>query len=144
VSPYLFSTLCLAKMVSVTHELWFPKTEASFLSWGNGPLCVQWLMLGMPSLSRQVCRYNPPFASLHDSQCLEKMDSYGQIVPVMETAEPRHGYNSTGCIGRLRRCTTRRSLLLQCEMRPVVVIIADILVHEPLQMPFVQHNNVVE
>jgi hypothetical protein len=38
----------------------------------------------------------------------------------------------------------RRSLLLQAKMRPVVVVVADVLDHEPLEMPFVEYDGVIE
>jgi hypothetical protein len=67
----------------------------------------------MPSASRQVCGHNSPSPHCRlDSQCLEKVDSGCQVVAVMQSAKPRHGYNSAGCMGRHRCYTTCRSSLL--------------------------------
>lgn len=63
---------------------------------------------------------------------------------MMQTAEPWHGYNLVTC-ARIRFCfTTRWSLLLQTEMRAILVVIADVFVHQALQMPFIEHDYMVE
>ena len=65
------------------------------------------------------------------------------VVSMMQTAEPRHGDDFAG---PLAFCclTTTRSLLAQAQMRPVVVVITDELIHEPFQMPFIHNDHVVE
>ena len=63
---------------------------------------------------------------------------------MMQAAQPRHGYNLATCFGILHCLTTGRSFLGQCKMRPVVVIVANVLVHQPLQMAFVENDYVVE
>ena len=62
---------------------------------------------------------------------------------MMQTAEPRHGDDFAG---PLTFCclTTTRSLLAQTQLRPVVVVIPDELVHEPFQMPFIHNDYMVE
>ena len=63
---------------------------------------------------------------------------------MMQAAETRHG-NDFRTHGTFHRCiATRRSLLPQPEMRPVVVVVADVLGHEPFQMAFIEHDHMVE
>jgi hypothetical protein len=63
---------------------------------------------------------------------------------MMQTAEPWHGYNLVTC-ARIRFCfTTRWSLLLQTEVRAIFVVIADVIVHQALQMPFIENDHMVE
>jgi hypothetical protein len=58
---------------------------------------------------------------------------------MVQTAESRHGYNPALCIWNPHFFTTCRRSLPQREMRPVLVVVADVLVHQPLQMPYVQN-----
>lgn len=63
---------------------------------------------------------------------------------MVQAAELRHGYNLTThiCIGR--SYPTTRCSLLQREMGPVFVIVADVLGHQPFQVPLVKHDHMVE
>lgn len=36
------------------------------------------------------------------------------------------------------------SLLLQAEVRSVVVVVADVFSHEPLEVPLVEHNDMID
>lgn len=63
---------------------------------------------------------------------------------MMETAEPGHRYNPAAHTGVGHCFTTRRSFLCQREMRPVLVVVTDVLVHQASEMPFIQNNHVVE
>ena len=63
---------------------------------------------------------------------------------MMETAEPWHRQDLMAAALILPCGTTRRRFLCQREMRPVLVIIADVLVHQTFQMPLVQGNHMVE
>ena len=61
-----------------------------------------------------------------------------------EAAKPWRGYDSITCIVILRCLTTRRRSLFQRQMRPVVVIVTDVFVHQAFQVPLIQDNHVVE
>jgi len=63
---------------------------------------------------------------------------------MMQAAKPRHREDSATGFGTLFCFTTVRSSLLQREVRSVIVIIADVVGHESLQMPFVEHDHMVE
>lgn len=63
---------------------------------------------------------------------------------MVQTAELGHRYYLTACYG-LRPCfTAGRRSLRQREVCSVFVVVKDILVHQPLQMSFVQHYYMVE
>jgi hypothetical protein len=40
--------------------------------------------------------------------------------------------------------TTVRRSFIQREMRPVVVVVADVLIHQAFQMPFIQDNHMIK
>ena len=63
---------------------------------------------------------------------------------MMQAAESWHGYDPATRIVLVMHFTTRRSSFFQREMSPVVVVIADVLVHQAFQMPFVEHDDMVE
>ena len=63
---------------------------------------------------------------------------------MMQAIKPRYRYDSATGIGTLLCLTTVRSSLLQREVRPVIVVVADVLAHQSLQMPFVEHDHMVE
>jgi hypothetical protein len=71
-------------------------------------------------------------------------NSGGQIITMMQPAELWHEYNPAANFG-IRPCFTacRRSLR-QREMRSVVVVVTDILIHQPSQMSFIQQNDMIE
>jgi len=63
---------------------------------------------------------------------------------MVQAAKPRHGDDFAICVG-IRLCSTpRRRSLRQRKMRSVIVVIADVLRHQSLQVLFVEHNDVVE
>jgi hypothetical protein len=64
-------------------------------------------------------------------------DSASLIIAMMQAAKPWHGYNAAASIVSPHCFPTRRCSFIQPEMRPVVVIITDVLFHEPPQMPFI-------
>ena len=63
---------------------------------------------------------------------------------MVQAAESGQGYNFAIGVSIRRRQPTRRSRLLQREMRPVLMVVVDILAHQPFQMPLVQHDDVIE
>jgi len=56
-------------------------------------------------------------------------DSSGQIVAMMQTAEPGCGFDSVTWTGFLRHTTTSGRPLGQREMRPVLVVVANVFSH---------------
>ena len=70
--------------------------------------------------------------------------SGGQIVAMMQAAVPGHGYDTATSIGIHHSFPARQSFVRQQEMRPVVVIVADVFVHQAFQMPFIKNDHVVE
>ncbi len=64
--------------------------------------------------------------------------------PARETTEPRYGNNSAACIGILLDLATSRRSLGQRKMSSIIVIIMDVLVQQSFQMPFIEHNHMVE
>ncbi len=70
--------------------------------------------------------------------------SSGQVVTMMQTAKPRHRYDSATGFGTLLCLTTGWCSLLQREVRPVIVVVADVFAQESHQMPFVEYDHMVE
>jgi len=70
--------------------------------------------------------------------------SGGQIVALVQSAEPRHRYDSAISAGISPSLTTSGCFLRQPEVRSVIVIVVDVLNQEALEMPFVQGDHVVE
>ena len=67
-----------------------------------------------------------------------------QIVPMMQSTQPRYR-NHLATANTAGHCvTSRRSLLIQTEVSPVVMVVANILSHEALEMPLIEHNDVIE
>ena len=62
----------------------------------------------------------------------------------MQAAKSWHGYDSATYIRVLLWFTTRRCTLCKRKMRAVLVIITDVLAHQPLQMPLVQYDHMIE
>jgi len=71
-------------------------------------------------------------------------DSGGQVVTMMQTARSWHRYDSATGLGILLCRTTCWSFFLQREVRPVIVIVTDVLAHQSFQLPFIQNDDVVE
>ena len=68
----------------------------------------------------------------------ESKTSRGQIVTMVQAAKPRHRNDPATWAHSLSDRTPFRSLFAQTEMCPVVVVVADVLDHEALEMPFVE------
>jgi hypothetical protein len=62
---------------------------------------------------------------------------------MMQAAEPRHGNNLCALHGVGRRLAAYRSLLIQADMRPILMAITNVLEHELFQMAFIRHNHVI-
>ena len=63
---------------------------------------------------------------------------------MMQAAEPWHCNNFTSGSGVTSCLTTGRSFLRQRKVRPVLVVVADVLVHQAFQMPLIYDDHVVE
>jgi hypothetical protein len=63
---------------------------------------------------------------------------------MMETAEPWNRDNLGARLSVFRHLAACRCLLAEAKVGSVSVIIADELIHEALQMPFIQNDHVVE
>ena len=70
--------------------------------------------------------------------------SGGPIIAVMQTAEPWHCYNPAADFGVACWLSTGRRSLRQREMSSIVVIIADVIIHQSLQVPFIENDHMVE
>jgi len=66
------------------------------------------------------------------------------IVTMMETAEPSIREDSPTSVCALRHRAASRSMFVEPKMRSVLVIIADVIVHQSPQMAFIQNNQMVE
>ena len=67
-----------------------------------------------------------------------------EIVAMMEAAKPRHRNDPATWAHSLSDRTPFRSLFSQREMRPVLVVVADVLGHQPFEMPLVEHDDMIE
>jgi len=75
---------------------------------------------------------------------VEQSKSGREIVTVMDAAEPRRR-NDFVVRARIVRCLPAGGCVLcQCEVRPVVMVIANELVHQAFQMALVEHDYVVK
>ena len=63
---------------------------------------------------------------------------------MMQAAKSWHRYDSAAGFGILLSLTSGRCSLRQREMRPVFVIIANVLPHQAFQMPLIQNNYMVK
>jgi len=63
------------------------------------------------------------------------------IVAVMQSTDSRTRHDEAGTC---RRSSTGGRSLLQSEMRSILVVVRDVFRKQPLQMPFVQRNHVIE
>ena len=71
-------------------------------------------------------------------------DSRSEFVAVMQASKPRYGNNLRIHRRTLCRCASGRRILAQAEMCPVIMVIANVLRHEPLQVASVDNNNMIE
>ena len=79
-----------------------------------------------------------PIRNVRDS------NSGGQIVAMMQAAEPWHRYDFASYFGVARCFTAGRRSLCQCKMRPVFVIVLDVLAHQAFQVAFIENDRMVE
>src|SRR6266481_7988179 len=65
-------------------------------------------------------------------------------VAMMQAAESREGTHRASHCGKARGQSARRRVLRQSKMGPILMVVADIVAHEPFQMPFVQYDHMIE
>ena len=63
---------------------------------------------------------------------------------MMQAAEPWHRNNLATHIGSAYCFTKTRCSLRQREVRPIVVVITDVIIHEALEVPFADDDHMVE
>ena len=63
---------------------------------------------------------------------------------MMQTAQPWHRNNSTTSSGLACGFPTYRRSFRQCQMRSVVVIVTDVLIHKAFQVALIQHDHMVK
>ena len=63
---------------------------------------------------------------------------------MVQTAEPRHRNHPATLARNSSGLASCRCLLLQAEMRSVIMVVADILGHQPFEMSLVEHDDMVE
>src|ERR1039457_2184566 len=78
------------------------------------------------------------------AQTKESLRTADSSSPVIAVMQPAHALLADHCTLFQRACPTSRRLLLQSEVRSVVVIIGNVLGEESLQMALIQRDHVVE
>src|ERR1017187_6500658 len=78
------------------------------------------------------------------AQTNESLPTADSSSPVIAVMQPAHALLANHCTVFQRACPTSRRLLVQPEVRSVVVIIGNVLGEESLQMPLIQRDYVVE
>src|ERR1019366_6059328 len=78
------------------------------------------------------------------AQTKESLPATDSSSPVIAVMQPAHAPLANHCTLFKRACPTSRRLLVQPEVRSVVVIIGNVLGEESLQMPLIQGDHVVE
>src|ERR1035441_7007107 len=74
----------------------------------------------------------------------ERISSGGQMVTMVQAAEPWKRYNRATCNRILLRIATFGCSLRQRKMRSVVVVVTEVLDHQSFQMPFIDNDQMVE
>jgi len=75
---------------------------------------------------------------------VRSISSGGEIVAMMQAAEPWHRDDLAICTMICFCFTTGRRSLRQCKMRSILVVVANIIAHEAFQMPLIQDDHMVE
>ena len=63
---------------------------------------------------------------------------------MMQAGEPGYRNNFSARIPSRRSDAPCRSLLIQAEMSPVLLVITDVFIHEAFQMPLIEYDYMVE
>ena len=65
-------------------------------------------------------------------------------VPMVQAANSRKGSNFASTSSGHGSRPTYWRVFCQPQVRPVLVVVADVFCHQPLQMPFIQNDYVVQ
>ena len=71
-------------------------------------------------------------------------NSGGEVVAMMQTAKPWHRGNRSSSGRLVYRFPAGGCSLCQCEISAVLVVVADVIIHETLEMLLVQNNHMIE
>jgi hypothetical protein len=95
-----------------------------------------------------AARDQQPHLALSSSSTLTRdarsNSSGGQTVTVMQATKSWHGYDWATYIRVLLWFATRRCPFCEREMCSVVVVVEDVCVQQPLQMPFIHNDHMVK
>ena len=81
--------------------------------------------------------------SLNSRENVRNSNSGGPVVAMMQAAESGHRDDFTPNLRATHRYTSCGRFLRQREMRPVLVIVADVITHKAFQMAFIENNHMV-
>jgi hypothetical protein len=83
-------------------------------------------------------------SSLTSRENVRDRSSGSPVVAMMQSTEPGHHNDFAPGLRVTHRNANGRSFLRQSEMRPVLVVVADVLIHQALQMAFIENDHMVK
>ena len=78
---------------------------------------------------QRVSGHTSPVAFVNSLKNLRNESSGSEIVTMMQAAKSWHGYDSATSGGIRLSFTTRRGSLIQRKVRPVIMVVTNILAH---------------
>jgi hypothetical protein len=97
----------------------------------------------MPCVRGRQARFSP-WLSWILFRMDRSADSGGQLVAMMQATKPWHRNNPATDSGLGLCFTTGWRSLIQSKMRSVVVVVADVPIHQAFEMAFIQNDHMVE
>src|ERR1035437_4716173 len=91
-----------------------------------------------------ICGHNSPAVLYRFRVSLRGISSGGQIVAMMQTAQPWRRYNRSSSARLVCLFPTGRRSFRQGKMGSVVVVIADVIIHQTFQVLLIQDDYMVE
>jgi len=70
--------------------------------------------------------------------------SSSESIAMMQAAHSRQGYNPAGRVRVVFFCSANRRFLCQTEVRAVFMEVLDVITHQPLEMAFIEYDDMVE
>jgi hypothetical protein len=70
--------------------------------------------------------------------------SSGNVVAMVEASESWNTDNVSASAVTLGLFASKGSLLVQTEMSPVIVVVTNVLIHQPFQMPLIENDDMIE
>jgi hypothetical protein len=138
-------TLCVAKIKNEQIALPGDYFQRMGLA---GECSVVWLPSGATrSFESGIAMRTSLFVALKVNgrvQFSPAVDSGRCSAAVMQPTESRPGNDLAADRGCGGRNSTAGSVLTESEVGPIFVIVADVIFHQPPQMPLVQNNHVVQ